>query len=68
MKKYHKKIKYFWYADIDPEQELKQHNYKWQPCLQTSVGAHPLSVWFRTKEECQNYIEKEIIGATLVKD
>lgn len=47
-----------WFADVDTEQSA----YRWQPCLNLDAGHIPcFQVWFATKEECVDYIIKEIL-------
>jgi hypothetical protein len=56
-----------WFADIDPEQAASE--WPWQPCLQLDGGTcHSFETWFRTKQECVDYILSEIIGQGLIDD
>jgi len=54
-----------WFADIDQDQPADQP-YRWQPCLETGTGHIPcFEVWFPSKEDCEDWIRKYVIGAEL---
>jgi hypothetical protein len=53
----------YWFADIDNEAD---EPYVWQPCLETGEGLVPhIEIWFDSKERCEDWIRKYLIGAPL---
>lgn len=54
----------FWFADWDKDNAVGA--YGWQPCLETREGHIPcFEVWFDSKEACEDWIRKYVIGAEL---
>lgn len=51
-----------WFADLANEEE-RTEAYPWQPFLQDGDSCYPLSVWFRTKEECEAFISRRVADA-----
>lgn len=55
-----------WFADVDPE-EAPRRGYEYQPCLQLEGGiCLSFDVWFKTEDECVDYIRTNIIGKQLL--
>jgi hypothetical protein len=46
-----------WFADIDPDVD-----HRWQPCLQLGGWCPSMPVWFKSEQECLDFIRDEIIG------
>ena len=45
-----------WYPDIDDSMP----NFKWQPCVQVDGLTLSLDVWYRTEDECHQFIAELI--------
>lgn len=50
-----------WFADID-EDRSTNHRHRWQPNIQINGAILPLPVWLETREHCEEFIRREIIG------
>jgi hypothetical protein len=49
-----------WFADIDETAE--GDDFRWSPHLQAGGVIPSLDIWFRTEEECTDWIRREVIG------
>lgn len=57
-----------WYADRDPD---AREDCPWTPVLVSSVDNHVVTscnTWFQTEQDCIDFINMYLIGATLDKD
>lgn len=54
-----------WFADIDSDQTGE---YRWQPCLQLDGWCPPLPVWFKTEQDCLDFIRTEVISQGIYDD
>lgn len=55
----------YWFADVDQDQS-ESSPYRWQPCFETGEGLIPsLPLWFASREECEDWIRLNVIGAPL---
>lgn len=52
-----------WFADID---DPPPDGFPWTPCLQVSGAVHAFDVHFKTREECEQFIREEILGAGML--
>lgn len=48
-----------WFAEADISPAGKQ---MWQPNVQISGAILPLPVWLDTREECEEFIRRELVG------
>jgi PadR family transcriptional regulator, regulatory protein PadR len=56
-----------WFSDIDPE-EAPSETHQWQPCLQLDGWCPNFDVWFASKEECDDFIRRDILGQPMLPD
>ena len=55
-----------WFAEIDDEAATE---YKWRPVLQADGWLGELGdIWFRTEQECLDWIKTEILGHGMLVD
>lgn len=50
-----------WFADIGDEGEAPDR-FPWQPNVQVNGLILPLTVWFETREQCEEFIRCELVG------
>lgn len=56
-----------WFADVaDPEDRVE--GWEWQPFLQVAGCCFPLLVRHQTKEACEEFIRRNVIGQGMLPD
>lgn len=54
-----------WFADTAPFSDSDG----WQPCLETGAGHVPcFDIWFKTEQECMNWIREYALDAGMLDD
>jgi hypothetical protein len=51
-----------WFADLD---ESATDDFRWAPHLQADGVIPSLDIWFRTEDECMDWIRENVIGRGL---
>ncbi len=54
-----------WFADTSDD---APKNFPYQPCLQLDGMCMDFDIWFATREECEEWIRKEVIGQEMFDD
>lgn len=56
-----------WFADID--EDGGSSGFVWQPYLETGHGVVPtLSVWFVSREDCEDFIREHLVDVGVLND